>query len=172
MATPLLSESDTQGMNGRLLLIEESKSESDASAKVLQDSLKKAITLTSARPAEGRRQVFQRRPLSPSKRELQSSDCLVDEDGNFGTEEMGERVSIYFFYQVETIPGITETMMNSVVLNDIEITLVDFLIPRLIDECSLSMDRQQATSGSNGSTNGRYVGMSANPSDFVLRGCK
>ena len=111
---------------------------------------------------------------SPSKppRELQFSDCLVNEDGSFGAEEGGERVPIYFFYQVEATPGATETIVNGVVLDDIEITLVDFLIPRLFDECSLSSGQQQTSTLPEESTNERFVGISASPADFVLRGCK
>lgn len=92
------------------------------------------------------------------------ADCLVRVDGSYGSEE-GSITTIYFFYQVETIPEITETLLNGVVLGDIEITLVDFLIPRLFEECSSS-----EISILESSILRRYLGISANPADFVLRG--
>ena len=98
-----------------------------------------------------------------------ATTCLAKTDGSYGSDD-GDRVPIYFFYQVEAIPGTTETLMNGVVLDDLEITLVDFLLPRLFDECSSSA--QASTLESPIQRNGRYVGISSNPADFVLRGCK
>ena len=133
----------------------------------------KAVPSRNVRLSQGRQSVAHNsQPRLPPSRELQSSDCLVNEAGNFGTEVGGDRVPIYFFYQVEATPGTTETILNGVILDDIEITLVDFLIPRLFDECSLSSGQQQASAPSNELPDERYVGISASPADFVLRGCK
>lgn len=168
MATPLESATDDRWLHRQGTLANGGNGQPDKWAEV--EDIQMIMTQSNARQSQGRRRAVNiQQELLLSERELQSSNCLVDEDGNFKTEEGGEKVSIYFFYQVEAIPGTTETMMNSVVLDDIEITLVDFMIPRLFDECRLSIDHQQATTGL---ANEKYVGMSANPADFVLRGCK
>jgi hypothetical protein len=93
---------------------------------------------------------------------------LADVDGLYGTTE-GDSVSIYFFYQVEAIAGTSETSMNSRVLADLELTLVDFMILKIFrDDCGGSERKLQADA----SATGQYVGISSKPADFVLRGCK
>ena len=92
--------------------------------------------------------------------------CLSTEDGNFGSE-IGDQVNLFFFYQVEATPGTTETQMNGVILGDIEITLLDFMIQALVSECMPAA----LSSGRVGNT-GEFVGLSAKPADFVLRGCE
>jgi len=91
-------------------------------------------------------------------------NCLSKEDGSYGSIEKGEQISVYFFYQVEAEQGTTESLMNAVILDDVEITLIDFLIPKLFEECGAT---EHQTNDSL-----RYLGISSVPADFVLRGCK
>lgn len=88
--------------------------------------------------------------------------CLPTEDGNYGPQE-GDAVSVFFFYQVEASPGTTETQINGIILDDIEITLLDFMIPIFFQQCGTTAEttRREAS---------RYIGMSSKPADFVLRG--
>lgn len=93
--------------------------------------------------------------------------CLVDGNGLFGSMN-GNSTAFYFFYQVEAVSGTTESKLDGGILDDIELTLIDFLIPTFFpNEC-----------GSGGTTrklqenDGRYFGLTSKPADFVLRGCK
>jgi hypothetical protein len=88
--------------------------------------------------------------------------CLSMEDGGFGSTN-GDQVQLLFFYQVEATTGTTETQMNGAILGDIEITLVDFMIPVFFSECRTPTPASYP---------GEFVGLSAKPADFVLRGCE
>lgn len=90
--------------------------------------------------------------------------CLPTEDGNYGSQE-GDAVSVFFFYQVEASRGTTETQINGIILDDIEITLLDFMIPIFFQQCSATAETTRSSREAGG-----YIGMSSKPADFVLRG--
>jgi hypothetical protein len=92
--------------------------------------------------------------------------CLSTDDGGFGSAE-GDQVQFFFFYQVEATPGTTETQMNGAILGDIEISLVDFMIPVFFSEC-----RAHTPVAVRVEYPGQLVGLKSNPADFVLRGCE
>jgi hypothetical protein len=109
-------------------------------------------------------------PLEEATIDSITEACLVDLDGIYGSQD-GDYIAIYFFFQVEAFPGITEAQMNAAILKDIEITIVDFLIPRLfVDDCGPTTEERKLQPSA-GTTEG-YVGLSSKPADFVLRGCK
>jgi hypothetical protein len=96
--------------------------------------------------------------------------CLSTEDGGFGSTN-GDQVQLPFFYQVEAAPGTTETQMNGAILGDIEITLLDFMIPVFFSDCRTPTPAS-GTAENPGSYPGEFVGLSSKPADFVLRGCE
>ena len=94
---------------------------------------------------------------------------MVDGAGNVGS--MKGDVTLYdFFYQLEVAAGITAEEVDDNLLKEIEVAMADALIPGLFpDQCSDGRKLQE-----NGDTpllEGRYIGLSTRPPDFVLNGC-
>jgi hypothetical protein len=112
--------------------------------------------------------------LTTSSTEVTEADgnvvCLSTEDGSFGST-IGDHVQLFFNYQVETIPGTTETQLNEFILGDIKITMVDFMLPVLFSECRAPTPASGVVENPEQNP-GKFVGLVANPADFVLRGCE
>ena len=97
-------------------------------------------------------------PLPPSP---STARCQADSNGVFGSKS-GEETIVNFLYQIELFPGITIQEATTQVEN----ALMDFLIPELFpEECGTQARRRRLQ-------NGEYVGISSEPSDVPINGCK
>ena len=121
--------------------------------------------------------------ITGTSQQQQQPLCKIQDDGSYGnTQDGGDDITVFFFYQVEAIPGTNDTQMNSVLLGEVEHTLASLLLPALFEECKYptvnrngllsTMTKETEFVISSKATTGEYVGFSSKPADFVLRGCK
>jgi hypothetical protein len=108
-------------------------------------------------------------PTDSPTEALTEMPCMVDAAGNVGS--MKGDVTLYdFFYQLEVTPGMTAEDVDLNLLGDIEIAMANELIPVLFPEqCG---DGRKLQVDMTTTVEGRYIGLSTRPPDFVLSGCK
>lgn len=98
-----------------------------------------------------------------------ATDCTVNTAGMVGLME-GDRTLYDFFYQLQVAEGITAEEVDDNLLPEVEIAMANALIPRLFPhQCSGGRMLQDAMLVA---SEGRYIGLSTRPPDFVLSGCR
>jgi hypothetical protein len=89
-----------------------------------------------------------------------NSKLCRSKQGMFGSER-GESHLVVFVYQVELDPGTTKSEFETTVLPQLEVTVIDMLVPYAFDNiCGLFRSLNKVTDN--------YAGISALPSDHIL----
>ena len=94
---------------------------------------------------------------------------MVDSNGNVGIIK-GDATLYDFFFQLEVVAGMTAEEVDDNLLPEVEVAIANSLVPDLFPK---QCGRRRNLQGSNGpGLQGRYLGLSTRPPDFVLNGCK